>query len=231
MFLGHGGDAVCSALRDVLDWGVLYGAGPDEAIQHLGLEFRVWCRCNKITFPRGTFSAGSFNLNDAAKVYPHMHSRVKAAHVRVMIPFIAEKVLELHPPTFEGKLVGTMIWALADFCQCLDRAGKWLSDDETKRALSSGTLYLTSYQALAAANLIRRRCNYKVRPKLHYFAHQILRQIETSRLNPRHLHCFGDEDFIGRIARLAKLTSGQTTSLRTLQRYLLYIALRWEHLS
>ncbi len=59
----------------------------------------------------------------------------------------------------------------------------------------------------------------------------ILRQIEASGVNPRHTHCFMDEDYMGRVARLAKHTPGTNTSLRTVQRWLLFLAQRWEALA
>ena len=100
--------------------------------------------------------------------------------------------------------------------------------EEVRRALAAGDTYLAAFQYKAAAYQAENRPNWKVRPKLHYFGHQILGQIAASALNPRHVHCFSDEDMVGKIARIAKATHSSKTSLRTLQRWALLIAKRWD---
>ena len=228
--LGHAGDAICSVLRDLLDERLLGGDTEAHAIETLSVEFRLWCGMNIIRYPTGMFTLQALGLHENSS-YPGMQSRVKAAHVRIMIPFVALKARELCTNTWESQLRSTMIRSLAAFFHCLDHAGKWLNFMEQKHALHCGNLYLASYHQLAVLNFDRRRLNYKVRPKCHYFCHQILGQIEGSALNPRHVHCFADEDFMGRVAKLAKRTPGLNTSMRTTQRWLLYLAQRWHQVS
>ncbi len=143
---------------------------------------------------------------------------------------MAEKVCELHPPTAEGELCATMMWSLATFFHVLDQSGRWMTPEQQKLALRCGNLYLLSYQALATVNQNARRYNYKVRPKQHYFSCGLLTQIEASFLNPRFTHCFLDEDFMGRISRLAKHSPGRSTTYRTIQRWVLFMSQRWEQL-
>ena len=159
-----------------------------------------------------------------------MHSRVKAAHVRIMIRFVAEKTIDICDVSDEGRIAGTLLWSLASFFDTLDCSSTWMTEDQTRRALRLGALYQLSYQELASRNLQRGRLNYKLRPKQHYFACQLLGQIEQCSLNPRCTHTFCDEDYMGRVATLASKTSGRNASLRTLQRWLMYIAQRWEQL-
>lgn len=41
--LGHAGDAIASAMQELLDTGCIPGASVEESFRQLGLEFRVWC--------------------------------------------------------------------------------------------------------------------------------------------------------------------------------------------
>ena len=79
--LGHGADAVTSACRDLLSWNVL-ARGGQEGIDDLAVEFRNWCRANGTKYPTGMFTYVCLGLGSTG--FPEMHSRVKAAHVRIM---------------------------------------------------------------------------------------------------------------------------------------------------
>ena len=92
--------------------------------------------------------------------------------------------------------------------------------------LYAGKAYLYAYQKLACISLDRGEFEWKIRPKHHYFCH-LLEQVESSSANPRFTQCFIDEDFVGRMAKLAKACKPQTASLRVLQRWLLMVASRW----
>ena len=117
------------------------------------------------------------------------------------------------------------------FFRILDNGGFWLDGEDRKLAVDRGELYLVSYQRLSVYYLQRRIKNYKIRPKHHYFACRILLRIQAWGLNYRKVHCFMDEDYMGRIAKIVRCTSGLTTSLRTIQRWILFIAQRWHEMA
>ena len=50
-------------------------------------------------------------------------------------------------------------------------------------------------------NLVHRR--YTKVPKMHAFMH-LLEHMEVTRINPRNLWCFADEDYVGRISRVGQ---------------------------
>ncbi len=81
VLLGHGADAVTSSCRDILSWNRLARGGP-EGIDDLAIEFRNWCRAHGTKYPTGMFTYTTLGLDSTG--YPEMHSRVKAAHVRIM---------------------------------------------------------------------------------------------------------------------------------------------------
>ena len=127
----------------------------------------------------------------------------------------------------ESKLRASMLWGLSEFFHVLDRGGRWLTSGEIRRAQYAGYLHLISYQRLAVIAFSKGECLWKVRPKMHYNTHHI-DDIAKHGTNPRFRHCFLDEDFMGKLARLGKHCSKKTVSRRLLQRYLLFISQRWD---
>ena len=67
-----------------------------------------------------------------------------------------------------------------------------------------------------ASNIVRM---WAVRPKSHSHTH-VIYVVASTRLNPRFFHCFGDEDYVGRIGRLSARCHPTTQSLEALTRYL-----------
>jgi hypothetical protein len=108
-----------------------------------------------------------------------------------------------------------------------DRGRRWFTPEQAEEAAGALQGYLQTYQCLAQVNLARRRPLYKCRPKMHYLEHMRLR-ILREHSNPRHEHNFLEEDFVGRVSRLAAKTHRANVCLRTLQRYLIFLGLRLE---
>jgi hypothetical protein len=94
-------------------------------------------------------------------------------------------------------------------------------------ALNSGKLHLLTYQDLAENSVVEGTLLYKIRPKHHAFDH-VLETMKTSSLNPGKLTTMGDEDFLGKLKRIGQKCHGASIMLRSLQRYLLQLALRFE---
>ena len=83
-------------------------------------------------------------------------------------------------------------------------------------------LYLKLHIWLAARAV--RECTplYKIRPKFHVLACEILLPIKHgSRFNPRFTSCMGDEDLIGQFMLTVRGVSARSMTLRSLQRYVL----------
>lgn len=137
VLLGRGADAVTPACRDLLTWGVLAHEG-SEGIDDCAIELRSWCSAHGVKYPSGMYTFSCLGLD--SRGYLEMHSRVKAAHVRIMVRFVAYKVCDMHPLTFEGELCATTIWALSTFLHCLDTSGRWLTPDQQRSALRCGNL-------------------------------------------------------------------------------------------
>jgi hypothetical protein len=76
-------------------------------------------------------------------------------------------------------------WGLMDFCRALDGSGVWLSDAARLRAVGSAQKFMLAYMRLAERAHFDDKPLYYFRPKLHLFAHRIVRPLRLgSRLNP-----------------------------------------------
>ena len=79
-----------------------------------------------------------------------------------------------------------------------------MTPEQAERAYQSGMVFLKMLceLAYAAAHATPQIFRYKYRPKLHYFEHQLI-EIRRNRFNPNYTSNFMDEDYIGKIAKLA----------------------------
>lgn len=93
------------------------------------------------------------------------------------------------------------------------------------RAQESGRIFLLSFAAMARHYIDIGEARYKLRPKLHYIDH-ILENL-TNRQNPRVLSNFLDEDFMGKIVKLARKQHRSCVISRTLQLYLVHVRRLW----
>ena len=82
---------------------------------------------------------------------------------------------------------------------------------------------LQSYNYLAAESISKKEKNWKIVPKFHAITHIAY----DSRANPRRNSAYDDEDIVGQMKRLYNTCHVMTAALRTLQRYVLQMCLKW----
>eukprot|EP00969_Alexandrium_andersonii_P175094 7743887-Alexandrium_andersonii.AAC.2 len=117
-------------------------------------------------------------------------------------------------------------WGLAALIDELDNSDFWLSEDAAERGYKAGRLFLSSYQWLAHEAVSEGKHLWRLRPKFHIIDH-MLERMRVDRQNVRLQACFMEEDYAGKIARLARKCHRLTVLPRTFERYLLYLSLRW----
>ena len=89
-------------------------------------------------------------------------------------------------------------------------------------------VHLISWQHLAHLCMERKLYLYRLRPKHHSMDH-IQMDIARTRLNPaRASSCFSDESFLGYLKRIGVRCHSSNMMLRLLQRYILFLSLRWK---
>ena len=126
----------------------------------------------------------------------------------------------------EAKLRASCIWSLWQFINICDHAGLFLTVSQAKAAAAAGEYFLVCYQKLAWAAHSSGHCLWKVRPKLHYFAH-LCDSVRRRRLNPRRYDLFGAEDFMKKVKRLTKSCHRSTARCAVVRRYTWFLAHRW----
>ena len=125
----------------------------------------------------------------------------------------------------EARLVVCCMHAFNAFCSTADMMGP--HPDESGGILGSryGETFVLSYQHLAARSLNSGMCLFKLRPKTHYLTHVVY---DTFRkYNPKKTSTWMDEDFMGKVTKVAGMCHPRTVSLRTLERMRVQYAYVW----
>ena len=105
------------------------------------------------------------------------------------------------------------------------RAGRVFTAEEHAEFCGWLEVGLVSCNALAAEALASNKKLYKLVPKFHALTHYY-----DTRLNPRRVTCYQDEDMVGRMKKIYVNTHGKTAPTRSLQRYRVVIGIRWNAL-
>jgi len=188
-----------------------------------GFEFREWCRTHSSVAAR-TWTSRSLGLTASDSV-PSFGSRFKAAYIRSLIPWVALEAVDqaVKIPSRYANVRCAAVHGLADLLGRLDAAGLVLTEDEAAACYAAGRLHLLSYQYMTfhGAPL------YRTRPKWHYFDHG-LEYMFASRENMRFFHNFRGEDFLGKICRIAGKVHRSNFMMRTLERWTLTVAERFD---
>ena len=96
----------------------------------------------------------------------------------------------------------------------------------------NGLMFIKTFGKLASMALRQKLPRFQLVPKVHIWAHVVHDLLEAAKkphmvLNPLAYSCQCDEDFVGKICTLSRATHARTMHCRTLQKYLLNLALRW----
>ena len=117
-------------------------------------------------------------------------------------------------------MAGAMAWALTKYGLLLDRCSFWFSEDDKATADELGSLFLHMYLSLARDALEKKRPRWKIRPKFHSYACELVNR--KSLVNPRFVGCAGEEDYIGKVCRVAEASLHPATlARRVLERCML----------
>lgn len=197
----------------------LFPNGPNDTEEsHLHqafIEFRDWCDDCGVESTHDGFTKNSLHCQQK-KDYPWLGG--KGSDIKLVVLWLAQKLPQL---AFSNLRATRVVISLATFIHIVGAAGVLLSDAEVTRLRRAGLTVVRGFVGLARAALRQRKCLYKVRPKLHGFHHMVL---QLRRVNPSFFSCWSDEDFMGRIAKIASKTHRRAVSLRVLERYLFQLS-------
>ena len=105
------------------------------------------------------------------------------------------------------------------------RAGRYFTSEERAEFCGWLEVGLKNCNALAAEALAENKKRFKLLPKCHALTHYY-----DTRLNPRRVTCYQDEDMVGRMKKIYIQTHSKTAPRAALLRYRVVIGIRWSDL-
>ena len=108
--------------------------------------------------------------------------------------------------------------ALAVFFDRVERAGRYLSEEEARGQCESCWGFIKGYYKLADLNVQRNVSRFKLLPKLHIMCH-LAEDIWMYRYNIKYHHTYKDEDNVGLLKKLAVAVAKPIMEYRILLRW------------
>ena len=107
--------------------------------------------------------------------------------------------------------------------------GRFLDPYAATSMQQDGFGFLAAYAACHKWALEKDLPHFLMKPKYHAFVHMVydLQKLE----NPKYFHCFGDEDYMGVIAKIAKGCHRKVYPTRAMQRLVVRIIADFENMS
>jgi len=194
------------------------------ALDHVNLLFRNFLATEK---ERVNFSNITFELlgYESSRTYPMGHWS-KNLDTAVMIKFVehvAANNLDPGDPVMQLIVQGSS--AINHFMRVLLSAPYWLCESEAWQAIFAGQEFLSAFAGLAQACYHQKLCLFKLKPKLHMFAHIVFRMLQQFRCdtgcttNPVAEATFMSEDFVGHVSRLSRRVNARRHGHKIYNRY------------
>jgi hypothetical protein len=162
---------------------------------------------------------------------PVLEAKMKGAHSKLVFLYLSWLSVMIVNSGVDTSpyavLRATMLCSLSDVIKVFDHSGRFMTQAEADRVLLHGNLFLVSYQRLAAEALMNHQFAYKLRPKMHDFAHLLI-EVGRTRENPRQRDLFDAEDYIGKIKGLAAACHKRRVDLSVCHRLILFLTHRWD---
>jgi hypothetical protein len=123
-----------------------------------------------------------------------------------------------------GRLRATLFDALVNVDQICRAGGRHLTAAAAEQLAVQMERSLLAFNALAASAAEAESLLWKCIPKLHALTHIAY---DSHGVNPRSVHCYADEDMVGRMKRIYLKCHGASAPKRALQRYIMLVGVRW----
>lgn len=200
--------------------------GFDKILARAWKHFRLWCKQNHISCSAPKFTRANLSWESRYE-YPTLKG--KAWNCRVILAWLASVCSSPRHATHGGPhadLRRACVVSMADVCNDIEANPTILAPPVAASMADKIRLCLVSYAALAKVALLANRTLYQLKPKMHGIDH-VADDLEIEHLNPKRYWNFANEDFVGKIKRIARKAHNSTMATIVVERYLLKIALRW----
>ena len=153
-----------------------------ENFRRMNIRIRSWCKIHQLNYARKTFSCKLIGVNrlplSVNRKYPGTSRRIKAGGTRRLVHYLGfatRKALRFARAGDEfAQLRAVTLYNIRRLCYIFDHHGLMLSDSLCKEGVTCGQGFLLGYVKLASLAFAKRKKLYRIRPKLHYIAHQVL---------------------------------------------------------
>ena len=227
--LGAMPDAVGSALVEHCSEGT-FGcceiSGQWEVILQAQLDtaygvFADWARSQAEHHTIRRFTRLGFSMKLKNKSFAS--SKGKAHNCMVLCRWLEHLCSDHLDGTEYSRLRWLAIWAWVEFYEVCQTAidPDFLNPCELKRLDNATTVLMHSSKCLASINAAKGLARWKLRPKLHVLYH-INRDAQSSSRNPRAWWTFKDEEFMGKLGRIAGATHAVSMCNRSLERWCIH---------
>lgn len=194
---------------DMVEGGVR--ADLQDALAQLYCVFRSWEKRNrfpKISIP--IFSLNMLGLNSSAADYPTLAQTIKGWKSKQLCTWVSYFGIQVASQECAGEeqcYRGLLCYHLYSYIQITDKGGIFLTRKQVEYVCLHGWRFLRWWQFMASRSMLDGKCAFKLRPKLHGFAHQLL-QIQDTAENPAKLSLWSAEDLVGQSKRVTKTARG-----------------------
>lgn len=199
-----------------------FGSGTVEArMVEATRLYHVWCSAGNVVSKVRRITKAWI-----AGPYPSISQKhAKAAALRSMLYWVRDvcAVEAVASPHAAMRAACFDSFARAD--AVMRRNGRFLAVAAAKDLARHVEDALLCYNALAVGSFADGSQRWPLVPKFHALTHIAY---DCVGVNPRHTHCYADEDMVGRVKRVYVQCHANTAPKRTLQRYVLHTCLRLE---
>ncbi len=186
------------------------------------VHYRTWCQDRRLER-----RAPPFTQRWVKGPFPEVSQlQAKAAEMRTnLVPWLRDVCAAAAAEHGDhGHVRAEMFNAFVRIDEACRGSSRFLAAAAAEQLEANMEKTLKLYNALAAEAAACDRALWRLRPKLHACTHIGFDHMGT---NPRWVHCYADEDMVGRMKKLHKQIHGATASSRALQRYMIEVGQRW----
>lgn len=158
------------------------------------LDFKLWCSTNRVQCSQPAFQQKFLYQRNGDVMLI-----CKAYNGRVVLQWLSERLAtaaqEDGADQVDDRIKPTAVCALhlARWILKIEKAGRYLTEEEAESIFAEGFEFLRMYKRLAAVSIRKGLQEFFIRPKIHAMWH-LLKSCRHQRTNPRFWHCFCDED-------------------------------------
>jgi hypothetical protein len=208
-----------SAMLELTEEGVWPGGSRADRYLEAHRDYKLWCHDrNEVPAPRFVDSKWCPDGN-----FPMLS---QTGHQTRMMQFWLRDVCSRPRVTrnAHGRIRLALFEALATYDEVCSRNSRFIVTEDLEVLKDAAECALFCFNALAVEAVMIGRLLWLMRPKAHMLTHQAFDQAEWA--NPRVVHCYADEDMLGRFKNMIDRCHGATAGRRATHRYFILFGIR-----